>query len=140
MQGRTARIALLVAAVAVAAALFAFLQSEGDSGDSDDTAGTGQSGPVASTGTEPEIETIEISGGEVVGGVQTLEYLKGKRIRLRVRSDVAEEVHVHGYDLVEEVKPRGTVSFDFVADIDGIFEVELERSATPIAELEIRPG
>jgi hypothetical protein len=32
------------------------------------------------------------------------------------------------------------VSFEFTADIEGIFEVELEETHTQIAELTVEPG
>ena len=37
------------------------------------------------------------------------------------------------------MKAGGTVEFDFPADIEGVFEVELESSATQIAELTVNP-
>ena len=105
--------------------------------------GTGSSGG-AKTGTNatqqaPSETTIVVRGGEPVGGVQELEYSAGEEVRFKVRSDVADEIHVHGYDLMEDVKAGGTVSFDFPAEIEGIFEVELEERAEQIAELRVNP-
>ena len=87
-------------------------------------------------GAEP---TVVVRNGEPVGGVQELEYSAGDEVRFRVESDVADEVHVHGYDLMEEVTAGGTVSFEFPADIEGIFEVELEGRKEQIAELRVNP-
>jgi hypothetical protein len=87
----------------------------------------------------PTIKTIRISGGKPVGGVADLEFDKGERVRFRVRSDVAEEVHVHGYDIAKDVAAGGSVTFSFDADIDGKFEVELEHSAVQIASLTVAP-
>jgi hypothetical protein len=80
-----------------------------------------------------------VRNGEPVGGVHDLEYSAGEEIRFEVTSDVADEVHVHGYDLMEEVAAGGTVSFDFPAEIEGIFEVELEGRQEQIAELRVNP-
>ncbi len=88
---------------------------------------------------KPGVPTIVIRGGEPVGGVRELEYDAGDRIRFQVESDVADEVHVHGYDLLEQVPAGGEVSFDFTAEIEGIFEVELEERAEQIAELRVNP-
>jgi len=88
---------------------------------------------------EPAFETIVVRDGKPVGGVQELEYGSGERVRFRVRSDVADEVHVHGYDLSEDVAAGGSVSFSFPADIEGIFEVELEERGEQIAELRVNP-
>lgn len=86
-----------------------------------------------------KVPTVTIRNGEPVGGVAELEYSAGEDVRFEVTSDVADEVHVHGYDLMEEVQAGGTVSFDFLAEIEGIFEVELEGRKTQIAELTVNP-
>jgi hypothetical protein len=88
---------------------------------------------------EPGEPIIVVHNGEPVGGVQELEYSAGEEIRFRVRSDVADEVHVHGYDVMEDVAAGGSVSFDFPAEIEGIFEVELEEKQEQIAELRVNP-
>jgi hypothetical protein len=85
------------------------------------------------------VPTIVIRDGEPVDGIKQLEYDAGQEIRFEVSSDVADEVHVHGYDLMQEVRAGGTVSFDFPAEIEGIFEVELEGRAEQIAELRVNP-
>lgn len=87
----------------------------------------------------PSALTIVVRDGEPAGGVQELEYSAGEEIRFTVRSDVADEVHVHGYDLAKDVPAGGSVSFAFPADIEGIFEVELEERVTQIAELTVNP-
>ena len=98
-------------------------------------------GGTSPASTEPADDetTIVVEGGEPVGGVQELEFDAGEEVRFRVSSDVAEQVHVHGYDLLEEVQPGGTVSFAFPAEIEGIFEVELEESGVLLAELRVNP-
>lgn len=85
------------------------------------------------------VPTVVIRGGEPVGGVAELEYSAGDQVRFEVASDVTDEVHVHGYDLMEEVRAGQTVSFDFPAEIEGIFEVELEGREVQIAELTVNP-
>jgi hypothetical protein len=86
-----------------------------------------------------KVPTIVIRNGEPVGGIEELEYNAGDEIRFEVTSDVADEVHVHGYDLMNEVPAGGMVSFDFPAEIEGIFEVELEGRKEQIAELRVNP-
>jgi hypothetical protein len=88
---------------------------------------------------EPPLATIEVAGGAPVGGVQTLETGKGEQIAFEVVSDVADEVHVHGYDISKDVEAGGKVRFSFVAEIDGIFEVEMENAGVQIAELRVNP-
>jgi hypothetical protein len=83
---------------------------------------------------------IEVAGDRPVGGVQKLEFDAGEQVHFSVTGDEAEEVHVHGYDLSEQIPPGGgTVEFSFPADIEGIFEIELEAKAVLIAELQVNP-
>ena len=83
--------------------------------------------------------TIVVKNGEPVGGVQRLEYSAGDQVEFTVDSDVADEIHVHGYDLMKDVPAGGSVSFSFPAEIEGIFEVELEGRKEQIAEIRVSP-
>ena len=73
------------------------------------------------------------------GKVKTLTYDKGDTVRFRVRSPQDDEVHVHGYDIPKDVKAGGQVSFSFPANLEGVFEVELESRKEQIAELRVNP-
>lgn len=106
---------------------------------------SGEASPGGAAGKEEkkkpaaDLTRIEVRGGSPVGGVKELDLTKGDDVRLEVSSDVAEEVHVHGYDLTEDVGPDKAARFDFAADLEGIYEVELEGSHTQIAELKVSP-
>ncbi len=114
-------------------------EDAGGAGSADDGEAGEASGESDTTKQEQQDPTIVVKAGEPVGGVAELTFNKGDAVRFRVRSDVAEEIHVHGYDIFEDIEAGGTVRFDFPAEIDGVFEVELEQSATEIAELRIEP-
>ena len=86
-----------------------------------------------------DVPVIEIENGQPAGGVQELSFDKGDDIRFIVDSDVDEEVHFHGYDIGMDVKAGGTVEFDVPATLEGVFEVELEESVVPIAEITVNP-
>lgn len=86
-----------------------------------------------------DVPTIVVRNGEPVGGIQELEFDAGEEIRFRVSSDKAEEIHVHGYDLAKVVPAGGTIEFAFPAELEGIYEVELEKLGVQIAELQINP-
>jgi hypothetical protein len=60
-------------------------------------------------------------------------------VTFRVRNDASEEVHVHGYDIKKELQANKTATVSFKASITGIFEIELEGSATQLAELRVDP-
>ncbi len=98
--------------------------------------GTAEAGSQATGG---DVPTIVVRDGEPVGGVQELEFDAGEEVRFRVTSDAAEEIHVHGYDLSKEVPAGGTVEFAFPAELEGIYEAELEELGVQIMELRINP-
>lgn len=93
----------------------------------------------ATSGSGEDVPTIEVRDGEPVGGVQTLEFSAGEEVRFRVSSDAAEEIHIHGYDIAKDVPAGGTIEFDFPAELEGIYEAELEELGVQIAELRINP-
>lgn len=90
---------------------------------------------------KPQVSVIRITirGGKPVGGIERPKVKKGRQVRFVVRSDVADHVHVHGYDLMRDVAPDKPATIAFRATIPGRFEVELEDRGLQIAELEVRP-
>jgi hypothetical protein len=52
-----------------------------------------------------------------------------------VRSDVADEVHLHGYNLKRDVAPGAPARLPFRATITGTVEVELEQRGLPLARI-----
>jgi hypothetical protein len=126
----------------LAIAAIAGLSACGGSDDGSSSTGysiTESSSGAETTAAEPAITTIVVKNGEPVGGVVELEYDAGEQVRFRVRSDAADEVHVHGYDIEEEIPAGGSVLVSFPAEIEGIFEVELHESEEQIAELRVNP-
>jgi len=107
----------------------------GSDDDAESETGTTQTQPSV-----PAVRTVRVVNGQPQGGVRRLEYKKGDRIRFKVQSDVADEIHVHGYDVMKDVTAGGSASFSFTASIEGRFEVELEDAGTQIAELEVEPS
>jgi nitrous oxide reductase len=81
---------------------------------------------------------VTVRDAKPVGGVQHLTVDKGDRVTIAVTSDVEDEVHVHGYDLMQDVAPGEPAEITLAATIAGRFEIELEERGTPIAELEVR--
>jgi hypothetical protein len=93
----------------------------------------------AGSNTAVDVPTIVVRDGEPVDGVAELEFSAGEEIRFRVSSDQAEEIHVHGYDVSKDVPAGGTIEFAFPAELEGIYEAELEELGVQIAELRINP-
>ena len=103
------------------------------------------SSPVASAaaGQTPEpapaVRTVAVSyaGGQVTGTSGREEVPVGEQVVLRISSDVAEEVHVHGYDLEAAVPAGGSVDIPLTASIPGVFEVELHDSGKVLLQLRV---
>jgi hypothetical protein len=83
--------------------------------------------------------TIVIRDGVPLGGTRLLTYRKGALINLTVSSDVADEVHFHGYDIHRNVSPGHPVHFRIRATIEGSYPVELEQHAQTLAQVTTEP-
>ena len=125
---RSQRIGLLVAAGVIAVVAVIVLRG----GDDDDS-------PTPDKPPEPELTAIVIKDGKAVGREQEIEANKGETVQFRVESDADHEIHLHGYDLSKDVAAGGQVAYKFTADIDGLFEIEIEDLKAPIAELRVNP-
>jgi hypothetical protein len=149
MQSRRAGIALAVLGVAVAVVLFIVLSGDDDSSSETTTAAVttttttndngGGEKDTTTTTAEAKVPTIVIKDGEPVGGIEELSFNEGDEIRFEVESDADWEIHLHGYDIPMDVKAGGSVEFDVPATFEGVFEVEIEETATPIAEITVNP-
>jgi hypothetical protein len=141
---------LIVAGVAVLAiVLFAILRPGGSDSSSSSTqpqppppASTGgTTPPPAPTQTTPKPTTIRIvvRGGKPTGGIERVTVDKGTRVVLAVSSDVADEVHLHGYNKMVDVAPGKPARLAFTASLPGVFEVELENRTIQLAEITVNP-
>ena len=124
MNSNTTRVVAGIAVIVVAIVLLVVLK--------DDSSKT-------KSNTDGKVTTIVIKHGKPVGGIADLTYNKGEQVRFKVDSDVSDEVHMHGYDIMKDVKAGGSVSFDFPATIEGVFEAELEGRKEQILELTVNP-
>jgi len=145
MSGNRRTLALVAAAVALAVTAFLVLRPSDDSPSSSPSATTSSTttSTTTSTGetptTLPEATVIHLVGGQPVGGKQKISVRKGDTIRLKVTSDEAGQIHVHGFDLEEQAAPGKPASFTFTANIEGRFEVESHVSNAQIAEISVNP-
>jgi hypothetical protein len=139
MNSNTTRVVAGIVVVVVAVVLFVVLKDD-NSGKSDyeKLEDEGKIGKSAGAKGAP-ITTIEIKHGKPVGGIAQLTYNEGERVRFKVDSDVSDEVHMHGYDIMKDVKAGGSVTFDFPATLEGVFEAELEDRKEQILELTVNP-
>ena len=93
--------------------------------------------PASTTASSGPVIQIAFRGGAVVGNARQ-QVRRGDTVRLVVTSDVADEVHVHGYDERADVAAGGTAEISFTANIPGGFEVELEQRHRRLLTLEVQ--
>jgi FtsP/CotA-like multicopper oxidase with cupredoxin domain len=143
-----ARIGLVLGTVVAIVLAFVLLSPGGDDSKTASTVPTTTASTATTTpgtgGTpataQPAFTTIRVGNGKPVGGVKTITVNKGDRVRIEVRSpDTSDEIHLHGYDLKRDLKAGGRVRFSFDANVEGIFEIELESAGTQIGKLVVEP-
>jgi hypothetical protein len=93
----------------------------------------------ATTTSGPTTITIVVKNAVPDGGIKRAIVDKGDSVVLVVRSDVADEVHLHGYNLSTDVPAGGVGRIRFVATVPGRFEAELEQRGVKIADLTVSP-
>jgi hypothetical protein len=146
----------VVAASAAIIVLFLVLNDDSDEGEpatgaptTELTTGTQDEGgepakekpkPEPEAKPEPEVAVteIQVKGGQPVGGVQEISIPSGEKAEIVVSSpDTTDHVHLHGYDVFSDLAPGKPATIGFDATIDGVFEMELEDSVVPIAEVTV---
>ena len=134
---RLARIALTAALLAACggdddtSASTSSTDTPASTGSTATTSGDGSSTTTATAAAPEPVGTVlevVVSGGAVEGGARDEQVSVGDEVTIRVTADVADEIHVHGYDLFAETVPGQPSDLTFVADIPGQFEVELEST------------
>ena len=58
-------------------------------------------------------------------------------VELVVTAQTATEVHIHGYNHLIPVEAGQSTAFRFVADLGGVFEIELEETGAQVATLQV---
>ena len=99
---------------------------------------TVSAGPTTSPATAATVLGVTVRGGSVVEGASRQRARLGQPVTVRVTSDVADEVHVHGYDKKIDVAAGQTGEVTFLANIPGVFEVELEKAHKVLFTMEVR--
>jgi hypothetical protein len=101
--------------------------------------GPGETATTASAANPPQTITVEVENAQPVGGIERAKVDEGDNVVLVVHSDVADEIHLHGYNLMQDVAAGGTARIAFVANVPGQFEAELEQRGVQIAEITVTP-
>jgi len=128
------------AAAALAGARTVLAGCSGGSTTATQTSTAPSTTPASSAAAQPAVTRVELrfAGGSVVGGVGRRAVPLGGTVGLVVSSDVADEVHLHGYDKKVDVPAGGSATLSFVANVSGVFEVELHGVDKLLTRLEVR--
>ena len=144
MEEETLKKLLLACACVLATTALAGCGSD-DSSSASSTDSTTEETTTADTETttteaaKPTIVSIVVVNAAPKGGIVRQTLSEGDHVVLVVKSDVADEIHLHGYDKSTDVTAGGTARLPFTATIPGRFEVELESRAVQIADLTVNP-
>lgn len=132
-------------AIAVAAGLYLVLRPD----DTDEPTATPPAATTQATTTvtttaapppppgpaSPARVRIVVEGGLPVGGPRRVTVALGRRVILTVTSDISDHVHLHGYDLMQDVGPGQPATIRFRATRPGTVEAELEDRGVQIARI-----
>jgi nucleotide-binding universal stress UspA family protein len=139
----------LAAAVALVVLFLVFRPGGDDDGEAAPTPTATTTAATESTGATTTAPTttapkavqivVRVRGGKPADGIVRAQARKGDPVVVIVGSDVSDEVHVHGYDLMADVAPGKPVRIRFDATLTGRFEIELEQRGEQIAQLTVLP-
>ena len=113
--------------------------SSTDSTTEETTTTTAETETTTTEAAKPTVVSIVVVNGAPQGGIVRQTVSQGDRVVLVVKSDVADEIHLHGYDKSTDVTAGGTARLPFTATLPGRFEVELESRGVQIADLTVNP-
>lgn len=82
--------------------------------------------------------TITVRDGKVSPAPARTELRRGERVALRVTSDRADTLHVHGYDKELALPSGQEATLVLTADRTGLFEVETHESRLVLTQLLVR--
>jgi hypothetical protein len=144
---------IVAAAAVVAGGLFLALRPDDDEGTTATGTTTTATTTTSPTITEPSVPPpprppsppppaqvrIVVRDGKPVGGVRRVTVGRDRRVVLTVMSDVADHVHLHGYNVMRDVAPGMPARLEFRATIVGTVEVELEDRRLQLATITTQP-
>ncbi len=115
--------------------------SHGDTPPPGQTPAPGQTPPPGQTPAPEQADrtvTITVRDGKVSPAPARTELRRGERVALRVTSDRADTLHVHGYDKELTLPAGQEATLILTADRTGLFEVETHESSLVLTQLLVR--
>lgn len=102
------------------------------------TGTTSPSSPPSPTSVPGRTLTLTVTGTSVQPPPSRVELRKGERLTLRVTTDRADTLHVHGYDRELSLRPGEPGTLTLTVDRTGLFEVETHESGLVLTQLVVR--
>ena len=93
----------------------------------------------AATPAGPVIIALTLRGGKLAEGPAATRIEQGTKVTLRVTSDLADAMHLHGYDLHLPLEAGKPAELTFVAATTGRFEYELHEHHALLGAIEVYP-
>ena len=109
--------------------------SSSSSPSSSSSSTTSDAAPRSAAGQQIE---VQIAGGQVTGDTGRVPVAAGTEVTVSITSDVADEAHLHGYDLAAELTPGTPAEITFEATLPGVFELELHDAGTVLLTLQVQ--
>jgi len=82
---------------------------------------------------------LVINANKIASGPEVLKANHNDLVIIKVISDSADALHLHGYDHSVQLSPNVEKQLSFKANLTGRFEFELEHSKTHLGVLEVQP-
>jgi hypothetical protein len=101
--------------------------------------GSSPTGPSAGRAPTLAVHTISVKvrDGKATGDTGKVTVPLGSPVVISVSSDVADEIHVHGYERTVKVPAASTASIAFTANKPGTFDVELDNPKVALLQLQV---
>lgn len=90
-------------------------------------------------GSEPQRFFLKIARGKLVEGPKVIRLKRDAAVELNVLSEVADELHVHGYNLTLKLSPNMVSTLRFAAKLTGRFTFEMHKTHWEVGAFEIYP-
>jgi hypothetical protein len=101
------------------------------------TSTTAATTTTAAPAADHVFEVAFVRGGPV-GGLQRHAVPVGSTVAITVTSDVDDELHLHGYEIEQELVANQPTTLSFSADLPGVWELETHgHGGVPLLELEV---
>ena len=87
----------------------------------------------------PQARTIELTVRDGTMAPADITVREGDRVTFTITSDRPVALHVHGYDLEQDVRPGESATLTFEATLTGRFEIEDEQTERTLGTLVVQP-